>query len=67
MKQTFFARYNATQPILNNFNKNLEKISAEFRKNCNYGQITKKEFKAKVKEAKGKISRATYFENGELE
>lgn len=67
MKQTFLSRYNATQPILNNFNKNLEKLSAEFRKNCVYGQITKKEFKAKVKEARGRIPRATYFENIELE
>jgi hypothetical protein len=66
MSKTFLSSHNATRAAPSNYRQNLEKLSDIFKKKCVYGRITKAEFKAKIQAAKGRVVRATYYEDENL-
>jgi len=66
MSKTLLASLNSTRVTPSNYRQNLENLSDVFREKCVYGRITKKEFKAKIQAAKGRVVRATYYEDENL-
>jgi hypothetical protein len=65
MADTILSKRNATARG-NGFVRKMNALNAELYTRGKHGHITREEFKAKIKNAKGKIVRATYYEKESL-